>query len=59
MPRGSQVLSKSAQGSQKAATEAVCEGLWAPWGGSAGTGLGRLWDAPRDTFGAKFDPKLD
>ena len=52
------MLSNSAQGSQKAATEAICVGLWAPRGGS-GTRLGRVRDAPRDTFGAKFDPKLD
>ena len=45
-------------GSQRAATEAVCEGLWAPWGGS-GTRLGRVWDAPRDVFAVNFDPQLD
>ena len=58
MPRGSQVLTKRAQGSQKAATKAVREGLWDPRGGS-GMGLGRVWDAPSDHFGAKCDPKLD
>ena len=35
------MFSRSAQGSQKAATQAVCEGFWAPWEGS-GTGLATL-----------------
>ena len=41
MPRGSQFLSRSAQGSRRADTEPVCEGFWAPWEGS-GTRLATL-----------------
>ena len=61
---GSRILSPffgpprwSARGSQKAATEAVCEGLWAPWGGS-GTGLGRVWDAQGTFLEQNLIPNL-
>ena len=58
MPRGSQRLSRGAWGSQTGVTEAAWRRLWAPWG-LPGEALGPPWEAPRNNFGAKHDPKLD
>ena len=58
MLRGSQGLTRGAQGRQTGATEAAWRRLWAPWG-LPGEALGPPWEAPRDNFGAKIDPKLD
>ena len=58
MLRGSQGLTRGAQGRQTGATEAAWRRLWAPWG-LPGKALGLPWEAPRDKFGAKIDPKLN
>ena len=53
MPRGSQVLTKSAQGSQKATTKAVFEGCWAPR-----EALGRVWNVSGTPQGTILEPNL-
>ena len=58
MLRGSQGLTRGAQGRQTGATEAAWRRLWAPWG-LPGEALGPPWEAPRNNFGAKNDSKLD
>ena len=58
MSRGSQGLTRGAQGRQTAATEAAWRRLWVPWE-LPGEALAPPWEAPRDNFGAKIDPKLD
>ena len=58
MLRGSQGLTRVAQGRQTGATEAAWRRLWAPWG-LPGEALGPPWEAPRDNFGAKIDTELD
>ena len=58
MLRGSQRLTRGAQGRQTGATEAAWRRLWAPWG-LPGEALGPPWEAPRHNFSAKIDPKLD
>ena len=58
MLKGSQGLTRGAQGRQTGATEAAWRRLWAPWG-LPGETLGPHWEAPGDNFGAKIDPKLN
>ena len=58
MPRGTQRLTRGAWGSQRGVTKAAWRRLWAAWG-LPGEALGPPWEAPRDNFGAKIDPKLD
>ena len=58
MLRGSQRLTRGAQGRQTGATEAAWRRLWAPWE-LLGEALAPPWEAPRDNFGVKIDPKLD
>ena len=57
MLRGSQGLTRGAQGRQTGATEAAWRRLWAPWG-LPGKALGPAWETPRDYFGVKVDAKL-
>ena len=40
------------------ATQAAWRRLWAPWE-LPGEALEPPWEAPRDNFGTKIDPKLD
>ena len=58
MLRGSQRLTRGAQGRQTGATEAAWRRLWDPWG-LPGEALGPPWEAPGNNFGAKNDLKLD
>ena len=58
MLRGSQGLTRVAQGRQTGATEAAWRRLWAPWG-LPGEALGLHWETPRDNFGATIYPTLD
>ena len=58
MLKGSQGLTRGAQGRQTGATESAWRRLWAPWG-LPGEALGPPWEAPRDNFGTKIDAKLD
>ena len=57
MLRGSQRLTRGAQGRQTGATEAAWRRLWAAWG-LPGEALGAAWETLRDHFGVKVDPKL-
>ena len=57
MLRGSQGLTREAQGRQTGATEAAWRRLWAPWG-LPGEALGPAWKTRSDHFGAKVYPKL-
>ena len=58
MPRESHSLTRRAWGSQTGGTEAPWRRLEAPWG-LPKKALGPAWETPRDSFGAKIDPKLD
>ena len=58
MLRGSQWLTRGAQGTQTGATEAAWRRRLAPWW-LPREALGPPWEAPRDSFGTKIDPKLD
>ena len=58
MLRGSRGLTGGAQGRRTGAPEAAWRHLLAAWG-LPGEALGPPWEAPRDNFGAKIDPKLD
>ena len=57
MLRGSQGLTRGAQGRQTGATEAAWRYLWAPWG-LPGEAVEPAWETLRDHLGVKVDAKL-